>query len=160
MSMSKVEFNHVGVGVADIHAGVDFYQSVLDCRVIRPASEVTAEGEGGDEAVDVLGPPRFHRMMIAHLAMPNEAGIELFQLIDPPHEPRNPRLEYWKSGVFHFSITDPNLEQRLELLMEHGGKQLSKIWINMPPDKKMVYCCDPWGTIIEIYSHNFIDMYS
>jgi len=158
--MAQAQFNHVGVGVADIHAGVLFYQSVLDCRVISAPHEVSADGEGGDEAVDVLKPPRFGRMMIAHLAMPNDCGIELFQLIDPPHEPRKPQLEYWKSGVFHFSITDSDINGRLRCLLDQGGKQLSKIWVNMPPDKKMVYCSDPWGTIIEIYTHDFVLMYA
>jgi catechol 2,3-dioxygenase-like lactoylglutathione lyase family enzyme len=153
-------FNHVGIGVADINAGVSFYTNAFDCRVVKPPIEVRADGPGGEQTVDVLGPPRFGRMFIAHLAMPDQCGVELFQVIDPPHEPRNSPLEYWRSGVFHFCVTDPDIEVRLQKLIDHGGKQLSKICINVPPDKRLVYCSDPWGTIIEIYTHAYADMYA
>lgn len=154
-----VTFNHVGIGVADIEAGVQFYTSALDCDVIMPPFEVRGDDVGGEQPRDVLKPPMFNRMLMAHLTMSDGAGIELFQLIDPPHEPRVPQLEYWKSGVFHFCITDLDLETRLARIIARGGKQLSKVWLNQPPDGYMVYCCDPWGTIIEVYSHNYREMY-
>jgi hypothetical protein len=94
-------------------------------------------------------------MYMAHIATSDGVGIELFQQIDPPHVPRVPQLEYWKSGVFHFCVTDPNLEGRVKRIVENGGRQLSKIWVNVPPDVRTVYCCDPWGTIIEVSSHSY-----
>jgi catechol 2,3-dioxygenase-like lactoylglutathione lyase family enzyme len=77
-------FNHVGVGVGDIHAAIAFYRSAFGCRVLCDAFEVGADGPGGEEAKDVLGSRPFKRMLIAHLASPGGVGIELFQLIDPP----------------------------------------------------------------------------
>ena len=155
----SVTFNHVGVGVADIELGVRFYTRALDCRVIAAPFEVRADDPGGDQPVDVLKPPTFRHMAMAHLATADGVGIELFQLIDPPHQPRLPQLEYWKSGVFHFCITDPDVEARLTRIRGHGGRQLSKVWLNREPDRYMAYCCDPWGTIIEIYSHSYCEMY-
>lgn len=152
-------FNHVGIGVADIEAGVRFYTKALDCSVVMAPFEVRGDDVGGEQPRDVLKPPMLHRMLMAHLATTDEIGIELFQLIDPPHEPRVPQLEYWKSGVFHFCITDIDLEARLARIKSHGGRQLSKVWVNRPPARTMVYCCDPWGTIIEIYSHSYREMY-
>ncbi len=155
----KVGFNHVGIGVADIHAGTRFYQNVLDCRVVEAPFEVRDTDDGGEQTIDVLKPPRFRRMFMAHLATADGVGIELFQLVDPPHEPRVPELEYWKSGLFHFCITDPDVAGRVERIVANGGRQLSKVWVNRPPNKEIVYCCDPWGTILEVYSHPYTEMY-
>ena len=155
-------FNHVGIGVADIHRAVTFYVSVFGCRVLRSPFEVLSSDKRGEQPVDVLKPPPFKRMIMAHLATVNEIGIELFQLIDPPHEPRRPQLEYWKSGVFHLSLTSPDIELKLAELIKAGGVQLSEVWVNDDKDesKKMVYCTDPWGTIIELYTHDYADMYA
>ena len=155
-------FNHVGIGVADIERAVSFYVSVFGCRVLRAPFDVRSSDPRGDQPVDVLKPPLFKHMRMAHLATVDHGGIELFQLIDPPHEPRQPQLEYWKSGVFHLSFTSPDIETKLAELVGAGGSQLSKIWINDDADetKKMVYCADPWGTIIELYTHDYTDMYA
>lgn len=155
-------FNHVGIGVAEIGRAVGFYVFVFGCEVLRAPFEVRANGPRGDQPVDVLKPPAFRHMKMAHLASGNGIGIELFQLIDPPHEPRSPQLEYWKSGVFHLSFTASDIEAKLAAVIEAGGRQLSQIWINDPEDdtKKMVYCADPWGTILELYTHDYGDMYA
>lgn len=155
-------FNHVGIGVADIERAVAFYVSVFGCRVVREPFTVRSTDRRGEQPVDVLKPPLFKHMIMAHLATIDEVGIELFQLIDPPHEPREPQLEYWKSGVFHISFTAAALDDKLAALIAAGGVQLSRIWINDDADvsKKMVYCADPWGTIIELYTHDYVEMYS
>jgi hypothetical protein len=38
-------------------------------------------------------------MLLAHMVSVNGVGLELFQLLDPPHERREPSLEDWKSGT-------------------------------------------------------------
>lgn len=99
---------------------------------------------------------------MSHLVTPDGIGVELFQLIDRPHQKRDPPLEYWKNGVLHFGITDLDIEARLATIIRNGGRQLSAVWLNRPPnsERKMVYCADPWGTIIEIYTHSYGEMYS
>ena len=160
--MAACHLNHVGVGVADVDQATIFYRAVFGCRVLRPPFEVRGDGPNGAQPRDVLKPPTFKRMRMAHLVAANGIGIELFQLIDPPYVRREPPLEYWKSGLFHFSMTVDDIEETLAALTAAGGSVLSKIWINDPEDpfKRMVYCADPWGTIIELYSHSYIDMYA
>ncbi len=155
-------FNHVGIGVGDIDAAVSFYRDAFDCRVLREPVEITADGPEGEEARDVLGSRPFRRMKIAHLATPDGVGLELFQLIDPPHERRDPDLEYWKSGAFHFCMTASDLDATLERVLRLGGRQISRSWQRVPddPSKRMVYCTDPWGSVIELYTHPFTEMYA
>ena len=119
-------FNHIGIGVGDINAAIGFYSDAFGCRVLRDAFEVTGEGLEGEEARDVLGSRPFKRMIMAHLAAPDGVGIELFQLIDPPHERRNPELEYWKNGTFHFCMTTPNIDQTLKRIITLNDRQISR----------------------------------
>jgi catechol 2,3-dioxygenase-like lactoylglutathione lyase family enzyme len=87
--------------------------------------------------------------------------IELFQLLDPPHDRREPSLEYWKSGFFHICVTDPNIEELATRIAASGGRQRSKIWRINPETEvyRLCYCEDPFGNIIEIYTHNYETMY-
>lgn len=47
---------------------------------------------------------------------------------------------------------------KCEAIKAHGGKQLSEIWNDREPHSefKMVYCQDPWGTLVEIHTHDYI----
>jgi catechol 2,3-dioxygenase-like lactoylglutathione lyase family enzyme len=153
--------NHVGVGVADLDAAVEWYTTIMGFSVVKQGFFVTSDGGyDGDMAVNVLG-KTFRKMRMAHLAAANGVGFEIFQLIDPPHERKTQSLEYWKNGFFHICVTDPNVEELVESITLHGGKQLSRIWLIEPeqPGFRMCYCEDPFGNILEIYSHNYEMLY-
>ena len=99
----------MGVGVADIKLAIHWYQEVLGFTLLMGPMEVRAEpGYRANEVRDVLG-QNFNAMLQAHMVSVNGIGIELFQLLDPPHEKREPSLEYWKSGFFHICVTDPKI---------------------------------------------------
>ena len=70
-------------------------------------------------------------------------------------------FEYWKTGIFHICLTDPEIETLAKRIDESGGKQRSKVW-KLWPDKpyKVCYCEDPWGNIIELSSHNYEQTWS
>jgi catechol 2,3-dioxygenase-like lactoylglutathione lyase family enzyme len=160
--MTALSFGHIGVGVADIDAAVDWYSTVFGFKILRPPFETAAAGgSSGEQAHDVLG-PRFRRMRQAFLVSGDGIGIELFELVDPPHERREPSLEYWRSGVFHFCLTAPDIEEVTARVVAHGGVQRSRIWPERPPHRtrKMVYLEDPWGTIIELHTHRCEEMYA
>jgi catechol 2,3-dioxygenase-like lactoylglutathione lyase family enzyme len=155
-------FNHVGIGVSDIDQAVNWYREIFGFTLLRERFDVRSDdgSYSGRQAGNVLG-DRFRHMRMAHMGSGNGVGIELFQLLDPPHEKRATSLEYWKSGFFHICITDPDVPGTVGRIVERGGKQLSKIW-NMEPnsrDYKMCYCEDIFGNIIEIYSHSYDQMY-
>jgi catechol 2,3-dioxygenase-like lactoylglutathione lyase family enzyme len=155
-------FNHVGIGVSDLESAIAWYRNVFGFTVLREPFEVRADdgSYGGRQAVDVLG-PRFRHMRMAHLASGNGTGIELFQLLDPPHERRPISLEFWKNGFFHICITDPDVPAAVARLVAHGGKQLSEIWQVEPnfAEYQICYCEDIFGNILEIYSHSYERIY-
>ena len=97
--------NHVGVGVADIERAIHWYQEVLGFTLLMGPMEVRAEpGYRANEVRDVLG-QNFNAMLQAHMVSVNGIGIELFQLLDPPHEKREPS---WSTGrVDFFTFASP-----------------------------------------------------
>jgi hypothetical protein len=120
--------NHVGVGVADIERAIRWYQEVLGFTLLIRPMEVRAEpGYRANEVRDVLG-QNFNAMLQAHMVSVNGIGIELFQLLDPPHERREPSLEYWKSGFFISASPSPTLRNSPGGIASSGGRQRSKIW--------------------------------
>jgi catechol 2,3-dioxygenase-like lactoylglutathione lyase family enzyme len=72
-------------------------------------------------------------------------------------------FEYWKTGVFHFCVQDPNVEELAERIVAEGGKKrMDKPRYYFPGEKpyRMIYMEDPFGNIIEIYSHSYELTYS
>ena len=158
--VASYDFNHVGISIPDLDTAIAWYRDVLGFALLSGPHDVDfAEPRVGEQARDVLGGD-FKRMRMAHVLTPNGIGIELFQLIDPPHEPKERPVEYWRSGIFHLCITHKDIEGLAKKIVDHGGRQLSKIWMERPPSSeyKMVYCADPFGTVIEIYTHSYRDM--
>lgn len=96
------------------------------------------------------------KMRIIWLSTGNQVGFEIFEYIEPKAQRRQDNFEYWKSGITHFCITDPNLEDLCDRISKSGGKQRSEIW-EIVPDKgyKIVFCEDPFGNIMEIYSDGY-----
>ena len=54
----------------------------------------------------------------------SEIGVELFQFKDQANPKDN--FEYWKTGVFHFCVQDPNVEELAERIVAAGGKRRMK----------------------------------
>ncbi len=146
---------HVGVTVTDIQAAIDWYGDVLGFPLLfGPVDLVADDSHFGMIVLDVFGPD-CKRGRLAQLSGSNGVCIELFEFHDPAGEKRKNNFEYWKNGIFHFTIVEPNVEELLQRIEETGGKRRGKVW-TLFPDKpyKMAYCEDPFGNIIEVYSHS------
>ena len=148
--------NHIGLTVSNLDQAVDWYQTVLGYRLILgPLEIVPDDTHFGQLAKDILG-DHLRQGRFAHLATGNQVGLELFEFEDPEAGPRSSEMEYWKNGYFHICITDPNITELANKIVAHGGKQRTKIWEIFPGSERyLVYVEDPWGNVIEIYSHSY-----
>lgn len=149
---------HVGVTVPDIEEAIEWYQDVLGFTLIKgPDTVVAGEGHGGRQALDVLG--EFEEMQLAHLATGNQIGIELFEFAATPDE-RDP-ADITQLGYFHICVIDPDVEGLAERIDAAGGEHFSKVWNLWEDDDEYVltYCRDPWGNLLEIYSHSYERMF-
>jgi catechol 2,3-dioxygenase-like lactoylglutathione lyase family enzyme len=155
---TPLAFNHVGITVPDIDRAVDWYCSVLGFRLIfRRLMQYQPQVP---EVREIFG-PRFERAYQAHLLSANGVGIELFQFLDPAVAASNDNFQYWRTGIFHICITDPDLDELVARIVAGGGRQRTKIWSFLPGRPyRLVYCEDPFGNIIEAFSHSYAETFA
>lgn len=159
--LAPLAFNHAGVTVPDIFAAVDWYSRVLGLthimgpRLLEPASAAT------HETPSIFG-PRFARAYQAHLLTANGTGIELFQFVEPPvAEREEENMAYWRRGPWHLCFTHPDVPGMAQRIEENGGKLRNAPTFFVPGRPwQLVYCEDPWGTVIEIISHSYAEIFS
>jgi hypothetical protein len=76
--------------------------------------------------------------------------------IEPKAQRRQENFEYWKSGSTHICITDPKIERLCSKILDSGGKKRTSMREIVPgKGYKIAFCEDPFGNIIEIYSHSY-----
>lgn len=153
---------HVGLTVPDLDAAIAWYRDVLGFELVTEPGEVEAGvGNFGALCADVFG-ESFVKLRIAHMSTANGTAIEIFEFLDPPYERPENNFEYWKGGFSHICVIDPGIEDLARRIAETGGKiRTSKVWTlfeGMP--YKMCYCEDPFGSIIELYSHSHEQTYA
>ena len=153
-------FSHIGLTVPDLEAAVKFYTEVLGWYLIMEPTTITEDDSAiGEMCTDVFG-ANWGSFRIAHLSTGDRIGIELFQFPNTENPENN--FEFSKTGLFHFSVQDPDVEGLVKKIVAAGGKQRMPIRYYYPGEKPycMVYMEDPFGNIFEIYSHSYELTYS
>ena len=158
-------FNHVAVSVTDIESAMRWYQDIIQMTTLVEPTEITTyekEQQKYDSHLAALARTIFGRRLgkfkFCHMSSAIGVGIDLFQFIEPASElrPEEKNFEYWKTGYFHIALTEPNIEELAEKIASTGGKQRTNIMELVPGSgKKICFCEDPFGNVIEIYSHTY-----
>jgi catechol-2,3-dioxygenase len=159
-------FNHVAVSVTDIDSAMRWYRDVIQMTVLVEPMEINTyekEEKNYDPHLATLMRtifgPRLGKVKICHMSSANGVGIELFQFIEPAAESRldeQDNFEYWKTGYFHVAMTEPNIEELADKIASTGGMRRTDVLELVPgSDRKFCFCEDPFGNIIEIYSHSY-----
>ena len=146
---------HVGITVPDLDAAIAWYEDVLGCdRLLGPVVVDAGEGAAGRMAADVFG-PRLRRFRQAQLTTANGVGIELFEFVEPATERPADPLEFWRTGIFHLCVRDPDVEGLARRIAATGGRMRTRVHESFAGEPyRWCYCEDPFGTIVEIYSHS------
>jgi catechol-2,3-dioxygenase len=158
-------FNHVAVSVTDIDYAMRWYQDVIQMTILIEPTEITTYAKGKNNydphlamLVRTIFGPKLGNFKVCHMSSANGVGIELFQFIEPASElrPEENNFEYWKTGYFHIALTEPNIEDLADKIASTGGKRRTDVMEVAPGStKKFCLCEDPFGNVIEIYSHSF-----
>ncbi len=152
--------NHVGVTVPDVDAAIRWYAEVfgfrciMGPRVLRPSAAATAETAAlfGDD---------FRIAYQAHLLTGSGVGIELFEFVDPPAEPRPRGLGNLRPGPWHLCITESDVDEAAARIVGAGGARLAPAQDFVPGRPwRLVYCADPWGTVLEVMSHSYAEVFA
>jgi lactoylglutathione lyase family protein len=154
-------FSHIGLTVPNIKDAVKFYSEVMGWYIIMEPAQVKKEKETaiGQMCIDVFG-ENWEEFEIAHLSTSDGIGIELFSF--PNGLKEAPTFSPFNTGLFHFCIQDPNIEELVAEIVSHGGKQRMPIREYYPKEKpfKMCYVEDPFGIVFEVYTHSYELTYS
>ena len=157
--------NHIGVSVTNLDEAVKWYLDILGFDLIK-REDITADDSSliASNFRTIFG-THFKAVKVAWLSTGNQVGLEIFEFVEPKAERRPNNFEYWKSGFFHICITDPNIDELARKIKENGGKKLSENDVNQcpqilsasesKPHHKLVYCEDPFGNIIEIFTRSY-----
>lgn len=155
------KFSHIGLSVTDIEKFVNWYKEVLGFYVIMEPSSVKNEKETaiGIMCQRVFGED-FQDFKIAHMSTVDGIGIEVFEFPETIKE--HDLFRPYQKGIFHFAIQDPDVEGLSEKIVANGGKLRMPISEYYPGEKpyRMVYVEDPFGNILELYSHSYELHYS
>lgn len=149
---------HVGLTVPDLDAAIEWYQDVLGFTHVKGPDTITAkEGHGGRQAANLLGD--FESMRFAHLVTGNQIGVELFEFESTSGQTETDPTQ---PGLFHLCVIDPDVEGLAARIDESGGEHYSDVWQIFEDDDEytLTYCRDPFGNLVEIYSHSHERIYS
>jgi catechol 2,3-dioxygenase-like lactoylglutathione lyase family enzyme len=143
---------HVGLSVPDLERAARWYQEVLGFDQLAGETEVRpGEGHAARMAADVLG-AGFGALRQRHLTGVNGVAVELFEFESPPYELR---------GLFHVCVTVDDVPATARRVAATGGRQTSRVWQIFEHEPfRMCYCRDPFGNIIELYSHSHERVYA
>lgn len=157
----RFAFSHVGVTVPDVALAIDWYTTTLGMYLlVGPLEVLEDDGPLGKAATGIYG-VGFTRFQFAHLAGIDGIGVELFEFDSPKSVRRNDNFEFWMGGIYHFSLTAPDVSGMVDLIVAAGGRQRSEILIiNEEKGYSLVYCEDPWGTVIELCSHPYSQLWA
>ncbi|MDD3165093.1 MAG: lactoylglutathione lyase family protein [Oscillospiraceae bacterium] len=160
MSVYPRVFSHIGLSVPDLDVAVKFYSEVLGFYVIMPPSTIKRDDSDVGIMCDDCFGKDWTEFRIAHLATADGIGIELFEFAN--NTPREPVFNYWRTGLFHFGVQDPDIESLVASIVAHGGKQRMPIRYYYKDAKpyRMCYVEDPFGNVFEVYSHSYELTYS
>ena len=152
--------NHFGLTVGNLDVAVGFYRDALGYRLLAgPFPLVPDDSHFGTITKAVYGPDA-RGGHFAHMVSGNGVGLELFQFEDP--EANKPAMQpYWKNGYHHMAFTAPDIEAFVAKIIEHGGKRHTPTFeVFEGTGKKLVYCHDPFGNWIEVFTHAYEDMWN
>lgn len=147
---------HVGMTVANLDAAVAWYRDVLGFDVIAgPLTLRSDDGHAGRVAADVFGAD-FGALRQAHLAGAGGTGLEIFEFVQPATESHR-AFEYWRTGFTHICVVDTDPEALVAQIQRTGGRLRSeRVWEIFPGEPfRMAYCEDPFGNVVEVYSHGY-----
>lgn len=153
--------SHIGVNVPDIAAAVTWYRDVLGCFVLAEPSEVKDDGTHFGNVVKNIFGAKFQSVKLAHVTTACGVGIELFEFVVPKtHTPDN-TFDYSRAGIFHFCLTTADVNAAAARVEKNGGKILSRAWKLFNKEScSVIYCQDPWGTVIEFYDAPYDQYFS
>ena len=151
------EITHIGLAVPDLDQAISWYGKVFGFHILAGPFEFDAASEEPENMTQDLQGYDIKKMRNVHLMSSGGVGIELFEFQSPKYE--EPAAIH--NGFFHICLIVDDLVETIERIVQHGGKQKSKIWnVSAGKPHYLVYTEDPFGNIVELYTRSTSEMYA
>jgi len=149
--------NHVGLSVPDLDAALDWYRDVLGFRPLTPPVVMRADDPGLGPALEAMLGREVKAFRMAHMTMGNGVGLQVFEFLEPRAETYAEGDAPWRGGFTHICVTASDIEALAETIARRGGAR-SAVFRSIPGKPyAAAYCRDPWGHVIEINSHGYVE---
>ncbi|MBS1887542.1 MAG: VOC family protein [Actinobacteria bacterium] len=147
-----VRLGHVGITVPDVDAAATWYSQVFGWPLLMGPVDVSSAQPGMAEQLRQVfgeGDVAFRQ---AHLALPGEVTLELFEF--PAPRPEAGGLDFRRIGVSHLSVVVVEIERTAERIAAAGGTRRTEVLPIFPGEHFLFcYCGDPFGNAIELTTH-------
>lgn len=157
-----INFSHVGITVPNLEKALEFYINTMGWYHVSGPIEVKENDQ--ESRLSLISRNLYGKdwgsFRFAHLANAAGTGFEMFEF--EKDETTRSTNDMFKTSVNHFAVQDPNIEELMDRIIKNGGKQKSDLMELAPGEKpfKMVYMEDPFGNMIEIFTHSYIEQMS
>lgn len=146
--MSNVRgIHHAGLVVSDLAAAVDFYSALLTMEVVE-RDHWRAPAPAEDQAVGLVGSSADGVMLRG-----SGSHLELWQYQAPEQVGESPAARGANElGLRHLAIEVNDVTAALDRVVELGGSRMGDPVELDTAGAAVVYCRDPFGTILELMS--------
>lgn len=160
MPFRPFTFPHTGLTVPDLDQAVAWYTENLGFELLAGPLEVLEdETPLGKTATRIYG-KGFSRFRFAHLSTPDDVGLELFQFEHTGARAERSGFDYMDPGYHHIGLTAPDIDGTLAALVAAGARARTEVLtIDEEKGYRLAYLQDPWGSVIELCSHPYVEMW-
>lgn len=150
---------HVGLTVPDLDRAVEWYVQTLGWQLMFGPVELESDDSFTGRQVREVFARDAVRFRLAHLDAGGETVVEMFEFLEPPAGgPAS--FEFWRTGVFHLCLTCDAIEDVADAIADAGGRKCMAVQPIVDGEPYlMCYCADPFGNIIELYSHDHREVF-
>ncbi|SCY19577.1 Catechol 2,3-dioxygenase [Nonlabens sp. Hel1_33_55] len=153
---TPVSFSHVGITVPDLEKGIKFYTEAMGWYHISGPIEVKESDDNNlTRIAKLIYGKGWKSFQFAHLSNAEGVGFELFEFAK--NDTKESTNVPFKTGIHHFCLQHPDPAALLQEIVKAGGSIKMEPQVEYPDEKPylMAFAQDPFGNIIEIYSHSY-----
>ena len=142
-----VGIHHAGIVVDDLDRAIEFYSRLLGMEPVE-IDEWSAPSPLHDQAVGLTGSSARGVMLRS-----SNSYLELWSYHAPRHVGPGPgELGANEPGLRHLAIEVEDVEAAWHLVQQLGGSAMGEPVTTSDDGAAVVYCRDPFGTILELMS--------
>ena len=153
-----MKMNHFGISVTSLEEAIDFYTKTFDFKVPKKEKIDTECSSMSAKIFKDIFKSLLKKVNVAWLNTDNRVGLEIFEFVDPKAKQPADIFEGWRKHFFHICITSnsQNIDKLCEKIIQNGGTKHSEFRSPVEDKEyKLVYCKDPFGNFIEIFTDDY-----